>query len=145
MSFNKIILVGNLGRDPELRYTPDGTPVCNFSLATNERRRDPKTGENNDVTTWFRVTLWRRQAEVASQYLSRGKPVYIEGRLRVEEYTDRDGKLRHTLEVTATDMQFIGSAARSDETGAAPARAAAAASTNSMPEPSDGGDDEVPF
>src|SRR5438067_7558262 len=100
MSFNKIILVGNLGRDPELRYTPDGTTICNFSLATNERRRDPKTGENNDVTTWFRVTLWRRQAEVASQYLSRGKPVYIEGRLRVEEYTDRDGKLRHTLEVT---------------------------------------------
>ena len=145
MSFNKIILVGNLGRDPELRYTPDGTPVCNFSLATNERRRDPKTGENNDVTTWFRVTLWRRQAEVASQYLSRGKPVYIEGRLRVEEYTDRDGKLRHTLEVTATDMQFIGSAARADEAGAAPARAAAAASTNSMPEPSDGNDDEVPF
>jgi len=137
MSFNKIILVGNLGRDPELRY--------NFSLATNERRRDPKTGENNDVTTWFRVTLWRRQAEVASQYLSRGKPVYIEGRLRVEEYTDRDGKLRHTLEVTATDMQFIGSAARSDEAGAAPARAAAAAGTNSMPEPSDGSDDEVPF
>lgn len=143
MSFNKIILVGNLGRDPELRYTPDGTPVCNFSLATNERRRDPKTGENNDVTTWFRVTLWRRQAEVASQYLSRGKPVYIEGRLRVEEYTDRDGKVRHSLEVTATDMQFLGGAGRSDE-GVAPARAAAA-STNSMPEPADVTDDDVPF
>jgi len=146
MSFNKIILVGNLGRDPELRYTPDGTPVCSFSLATNERRRDRATGENNDVTTWFRVTLWRRQAEVASQYLSRGKPVYIEGRLRVEEYTDRDGKTRHSLEVTATDMQFIGSAQR-DEMGGAPAAKGAAAprSAGPPPEPTDLTDDDVPF
>jgi len=144
MSFNKIILVGNLGRDPELRYTPDGTPVCNFSLATNERRRDPKTGENNDITTWFRVTLWRRQAETASQYLTRGKSVYIEGRLRVEEWTDRDGKQRHTLEVTATDMQFIGGGARGDEAGAAPAKAAAAAS-DLTPEPTDLSDDDIPF
>src|SRR6266481_722818 len=82
MSFNKITLVGNLGRDPELRYTPQGTPVCSFSLATNERRKDRATGENNDITTWFRVTLWGRQAETASQYLTRGRPVYIEGRLR---------------------------------------------------------------
>ena len=115
MSFNKIILVGNLGRDPELRYTPQGTPVCSFSLATNERRKDRTTGENNDVTTWFRVTLWGRQAETASQYLQRGRPVYIEGRLRVEEWTDRDGKPRHTLEVHATDMQFIGGGARGEE------------------------------
>lgn len=144
MSFNKIILVGNLGRDPELRYTPDGTPVCTFSLATNERRRDRTTGENNDVTTWFRVTLWRRQAEVASQYLTRGKPVYIEGRLRVEEYTDRDGKTRHSLEVTATDMQFIGSARGGDEAGGPPARAAAA-QQHPGPEPTDLADDDVPF
>jgi single-strand DNA-binding protein len=106
MSFNKVILVGNLGRDPEIRYTPDGTPVCNFSMATTEKSK--KDGQPVEVTTWFRVTLWRRQAEVASQYLTKGKPVYIEGRLRVEEYTDREGKTRHTLEVTATDMQFIG-------------------------------------
>jgi len=145
MSFNKIILVGNLGRDPELRYTPDGTPVCTFSLATNERRRDRATGENNDVTTWFRVTLWRRQAEVASQYLSRGKPVYIEGRLRIEEYTDRDGKQRYSLEVTATDMQFIGSAQR-DEGGAPAARGAAAPrNAGPAPEPTDLTDDDVPF
>src|SRR5512141_1786727 len=108
MSFNKIILVGNLGRDPELRYTAQGTPVCSFSMATNERRKD-KNGEMQDQTTWFRVTLWNRQAETASQYLQKGKQVYIEGRLRVEEYTDRDGKPRQSLEVTATDMQFIGS------------------------------------
>lgn len=146
MSFNKIILVGNLGRDPELRYTPDGTPVCSFSLATNEKRRDRATGENTDVTTWFRVTLWRRQAEVASQYLTRGKPVYIEGRLRVEEYTDRDGKTRHSLEVTATDMQFIGAArGGGDDAGAPQARAAAAQPQHAGPEPTDLTDDDVPF
>ena len=144
MSFNKIILVGNLGRDPELRYTPQGTPVCSFSLATNERRKDRTTGENNDITTWFRVTLWGRQAETASQYLTRGRPVYIEGRLRVEEWTDRDGKPRHTLEVHATDMQFIGGGARSDEAGAAPAKAAAAAGEPAAP-PADLNDDDIPF
>lgn len=144
MSFNKIILVGNLGRDPELRYTPQGTPVCSFSLATNERRRDRTTGENNDITTWFRVTLWGRQAETASQYLTRGRPVYIEGRLRVEEWTDRDGKQRHTLEVHATDMQFIGGGARTDEASAAPAKAAAAAA-DSQPERTDLSEDDIPF
>lgn len=107
MSFNKITLVGNLGRDPELRYTPQGTPVCSFTMATNERRKD-KSGEFQDQTTWFRVTLWGRQAETASQYLTKGRPIYVEGRLRVEEWTDRDGKQRYTLEVHATDMQFIG-------------------------------------
>lgn len=145
MSFNKIILVGNLGRDPELRYTPQGTPVCSFSLATNERRKDRTTGENNDVTIWFRVTLWGRQAETASQYLQRGRPVYIEGRLRVEEWTDRDGKQRHTLEVHATDMQFIGGGGAKDEGTAAPsARAAAAAPEPSMSGP-EANDDDVPF
>jgi len=108
MSFNKIIIVGNLGRDPELRYTPQGNAVCNFSLATNEKKRD-KAGETQDVTTWFRVTLWGKQAENASKYLTKGSPIYVEGRLRVEEWTDRDGNNRHTLEVQGTEMQFIGS------------------------------------
>jgi single-strand DNA-binding protein len=145
MSFNKIILVGNLGRDPELRYTPQGTPVCSFSLATNEKRKDRTTGENQDLTTWFRVTLWGRQAETASQYLTRGRPVYIEGRLRVEEYTDRDGKLRHSLEVNASDMQFIGGGGRGEEGGAPQARGAAAAPGDSGPERTDLTDDDVPF
>ena len=145
MSFNKIILVGNLGRDPELRYTPQGTPVCSFSLATNEKRKDRTTGENNDVTTWFRVTLWGRQAETASQYLQRGRPVYIEGRLRVEEWTDRDGKARQTLEVHATDMQFIGAGGgRGEDAGAPPAKAATA-QANGAPEPTDLTDDDIPF
>ena len=111
MSFNKIIIVGNLGRDPELRYTPQGIAVCSFSMATNEKRRDT-SGELQDVTTWFKVTLWRQQAENAAKYLTKGSPVYIEGRLRIEEWTDRDNNNRYTLDVQATDMQFIGS--RSD-------------------------------
>ncbi len=109
MSFNKIIVVGNLGRDPELRYTPQGSAVCSFSMATSEKRRD-KGGDMQDVTTWFRVTLWEKKAELASKYLTKGSSVYIEGRLRIEEWTDKDGKNRSTLEVNGTDMQFIGSA-----------------------------------
>jgi single-strand DNA-binding protein len=116
MSFNKIIIVGNLGRDPELRYTPQGTAVCSFSVATSEKKRD-KGGDMQDVTTWFRVTLWGKQAETASKYLTKGKPVYLEGRLRIEEWTDRDGNNRQSLEVNATDMQFIGTGGRSDEYG----------------------------
>ena len=108
MSFNKIIIVGNLGKDPELRYTPQGTAVCSFSVATNEKRRD-KSGESQDATTWFRVTLWNKQAETASKYLTKGSQIYIEGRLRVEEWTDRDNQTRQSLEVNASDMQFIGS------------------------------------
>jgi single-strand DNA-binding protein len=107
MSFNKVIVVGNLGRDPELRYTPQGTAVCDFSIATNEKKRD-KAGEMQNVTTWFRVTLWNKLAENASKYLTKGSPVYIEGRLRIEEWTDKDGKNRSTLEINGTDMQFLG-------------------------------------
>ncbi|MDX6709162.1 MAG: single-strand DNA-binding protein [Blastocatellia bacterium] len=138
MSFNKIILVGNLGRDPELRYTPQGTPVCSFTLATNERRKD-KAGEMQDVTTWFRITLWGRQAETASQYLTKGRPVYVEGRLRVEEWTDRDGKARHTLEIHATDMQFIGGAR--NEEGSVPR----GASEPGLPPSETAEDDDIPF
>ena len=142
MSFNKIILVGNLGRDPELRYTAQGTPVCSFSMATNERRKD-RNGEMQDHTTWFRVTLWNRQAETASQYLQKGRQVYIEGRLRVEEYIDRDGKPRQSLEVTASDMQFIGG--RGDEQFAERAASANAGGGSSSEPPGDLSDDDIPF
>lgn len=111
MSFNKIILIGNLGRDPELRYTPQGIAVCSFSMATNEKRKD-KSGELQDITTWFKVTLWRQQAENAAKYLTKGSPVYIEGRLRIEEWTDRENNNRYTLDVQATDMQFISAGSR---------------------------------
>ncbi len=158
MSFNKIILVGNLGRDPELRYTPQGKAVCSFSMATNEKRRD-KTGEFQDVTTWFKVTLWGNQAETASKYLSKGRPVYIEGRLRIEEWTDRDNNNRYTLDVQATDMQFI-SAGREDggvdggqddfetHSGPAPTSSSAGASSgqsSSAPASAAPADDDIPF
>lgn len=142
MSFNKVILVGNLGRDPEQRYTPQGTPVCSFSMATNERRKD-KSGEMQDQTTWFRVTIWGRMAETATQYLTKGMQVYIEGRLRVEEWTDRDGKPRHTLEVHATDMQFIGGNNQQEDRHERAASASAGAGTGGD-DPA-GDDDDIPF
>ncbi|HST52519.1 MAG TPA: single-stranded DNA-binding protein [Pyrinomonadaceae bacterium] len=149
MSFNKIIIVGNLGRDPELRYTPQGTAVCNFSVATNERRRD-KAGEQQDVTTWFRVNAWGRQAENVSKYLAKGRRVYVEGRLHVEEWNDRDGKSRYTLEVNASDIQFLDSAAdvegipvRQHSQAAAPAsQTSGGGGTPREPEIED---DEIPF
>ena len=147
MSFNKIIIIGNLGRDPELRYTPQGNAVCNFSVATNEKRRD-KAGELQDLTTWFRVTLWGKQAENGSKYLTKGSPVYIEGRLRVDDWTDRDGQQRYTLEVHATDMQFI-SGGRPDDHDSDPGGdsetnfdAAEGTDTSTGPAPSD---DDIPF
>lgn len=151
MSFNKIIIVGNLGRDPELRYTPQSIAVCDFSLATNEKKKD-KSGEMQEVATWFRVTLWRNQAENAAKYLKKGSPVYIEGRLSLEEWTDRDGNTRQTLAVQATDMHFISGGARNDEysgdSGEAPQFAGPA--SGSSPKSSAAAapaaaDDDIPF
>jgi len=151
MSFNKVIIVGNLGRDPELRYTPQGTAVCNFSMATTEKRKD-KSGEFQDVTTWFRVTLWDKKAEVAAKYLQKGKPVYIEGRLKIDEWTDRDGKDRYTLDVTATDMQFIGSASDRDSGYSSensdmdmPSEPASSSSSTAAAAGSSATDDDIPF
>ena len=151
MSFNKIILVGNLGRDPELRYTPQGVAVCDFSMATNERKKD-KSGEYQDVPTWFRITLWRNQAENAAKYLKKGNPVYIEGRLSLEEWTDRDGNTRQTLTVQATDMHFI-SGGRNDDYANEPSETPQFAGPSSAPAGGGGAapraqtpvDDDIPF
>lgn len=107
MSFNKITIIGNLGRDPELRYTPQGDAVCDFSVAVNDRKKD-KSGEFQDVTTWFKVTFWGKQGENASKYLTKGRQVYVEGRLQLEEWTDRDGNPRQTLAIRGSELQFIG-------------------------------------
>jgi len=142
-SFNKIIIVGYLGRDPELRYTPDGTPVCNFSVATTERKKD-KSGEFRDVTTWFRVVLWRRQAEIAAQYLAKGRQVYVEGRLTQTEYQDRDGVNRTSLEVQGTDVHFIGP--REDEAaGGAPKRERNTQSAPASEDVPPVTEDDIPF
>lgn len=108
-SFNKIVIVGYLGRDPEIKYTQNGEPVCNFSVATSEKKKD-RTGEAQDITTWFRVTVWGKRAEAANQYLAKGRQVYVEGRLRMESFTDREGNERNTLSVTATEVMFLGTA-----------------------------------
>src|SRR5690348_5703542 len=132
MSFNKITIVGYLGLDPELRYTPQGTALCKMSIATTERRKNA-TGEMEEHTTWFRVTAWGRQAELANEYLAKGRQVYIEGRLRLEEYTDREGQKRFSAEVSATEIQFLGHRSEGMEEIASasqsPAMAPAAAST----------------
>lgn len=106
-SLAKIILVGNLGRDAELKYTPSGAAVLEFTLAVNERGADRGAG-GAETTTWFRVNLWGKQAETLKQYLVKGKQVYVDGRLRVREYTDRDGKNRTSLEVRADQIQLLG-------------------------------------
>lgn len=147
MSFNKIIIVGNLGRDPELRYTPQGVAVCNFSVATNEKKRD-KSGELQDVTTWFRVTLWRNQAENASKYLQKGSPVYVEGRLGLEEWTDRDGNNRYTLEVQGSEMHFIGGRGEGQPMGTSDEAEFAGPATGSGgagAAPKAATDDDIPF
>ncbi len=151
MSFNKIILIGNLGKDPELRYTPAGDAVCDFTMATNERKKD-KSGEFQDVTTWFRVTLWRKQAENAAKFLAKGRQVYIEGRLGLEEWTDRDGNQRQTLAVQATEMQFIGSRGdgapsqsnEGEQEFAGPA-ASKPSSSGAAPAPQTSSEDDIPF
>ena len=104
---NKIIVIGNVGRDPEMRYTPSGQAVTSFSIASNRRYRTAD-GEQREETEWFNVSAFGRLSEICNQYLTRGQQVYIEGRLRGRSYTDRDGQPRYSLEVTATEMQMLG-------------------------------------
>jgi single-strand DNA-binding protein len=151
-SFNKIIIVGYLGRDPELKYTPQGTAICDFSVATTERRKD-KSGEMQEATTWFRVSLFGRQAEVASQYLTKGRQVYVEGQLSQREWTDKDGNARTSLEVRGSEIQFLSPASETSEQPQQPvaAKATAAASGDNRksqaarqkPRPVE--EDEIPF
>ena len=114
--YQKITIVGNLGRDPEMRYMPDGTAVTNLSIATNRRWTDRSSGEQREETTWFRVDIWGRQAEAANQYLSRGRQVLVEGRLRPDPetggprlYTRQDGTVGSSFELRAESVQFLGS------------------------------------
>src|SRR5215216_2179182 len=149
-SFNKITIVGYLGRDPELRYTPQGTPVCDFSVATTERRKD-KSGDTQEVTTWFRVSMFGRQAEIASQYLSKGRQVYIEGQLSQREWTDKEGAARTSLEVRGSDIQFLSPAPEGEQPQVSTAKAiAATAGEARRPQPikqksSRVEEDEIPF
>ncbi len=107
-SVNKVILVGNCGRDPEVRYAPSGTAICNISVATSSRRKDKTSGESIEDTQWHRVTFYDRLAEIAGEYLKKGRPVYVEGRLKYGKYTDKDGIERNTVDIVATEMQLLG-------------------------------------
>lgn len=109
---NKAIILGNLGADPEVRYTPNNTAVCNASVATSERWRDKQTGEDREKTEWHRVVLFNRLGEVAGEYLRKGSKVYIEGRLQTRKWQGQDGQDRYTTEIVANEMQMLDSAER---------------------------------
>ena len=108
-SINKVLLIGNLGTDPEMRAFANGEAVCNLRLATSEQWKDKTTGEARESTEWHRVVLFRRLAEIAGQYLKKGSQVYIEGRLKTRKWQDKDGQERYTTEIEASEMKMLGS------------------------------------
>ena len=107
-SVNKVILVGNCGRDPEVRYMPSGQAVATVSVATSSRRKDKNTGETVEDTQWHRVTFYDRLAEIAGEYVRKGRPIYVEGRLKYGKYTDQSGVERNTVDIIATELQLLG-------------------------------------
>ncbi len=148
-SVNKVILVGNLGADPETRYLSSGDAVTNVRLATTESWKDKASGEKKEMTEWHRVVFYRRLAEIAGQYLKKGSSVYIEGRIRTRKWQDKDGQDRYTTEVEATEMQMLGSR---QGMGDAPPReydSAPSAAPARKPAPSASNiadmDDDIPF
>ena len=168
-SVNKVILVGNCGRDPEIRYLPSGQAVANVSVATSTRRKDKNTGESIESTEWHRVTFYDRLAEIAGEYVRKGRPIYVEGRLKYGKYTDQAGAEKSTVDIIATELQLLGGregmggpGGDGDEGGggapaprrmapSAPApRAAAAPAPRQAPPPRpasgfDDMDDDIPF
>ena len=163
-SINKVILIGNLGRDPEVRYTPNGNAICNISVATTRNWKDKTSGDKVEETEWHRVVFYDRLAEIAGEYLKKGRPVYVEGRLKTRKWQDKDGKDVYTTEVIADNMQLLGGREgmggdsdggydRSErESRPAPAPRSAPASRPAPPKPApkastgfDDMDDDIPF
>ncbi len=138
-SVNKAILIGNLGKDPELRYTGSGTAVCNFSIATTEKWRDQQSNEMKERTEWHNIVLWGRQGENAKEYLQKGSPVYIEGRIQTRSYDDKEGNKRWITEIVGQRMQFLGRRGETqrDDNSAPPPDVAA--------QPMADEDDDLPF
>ena len=161
-SVNKVILIGNLGKDPETRYMPNGEAVTNITLATTETWKD-KSGEKQEKTEWHRVTFYRKLAEIAGEYLKKGSQVYVEGRLQTRKWTDKEGHERYTTEIIADRMQMLGSRQgagggmseggpkeRGGERGGEAREPAAAAAAGGKPAGKKGGgfddlDDDIPF
>lgn len=160
-SVNKVILVGNCGRDPEIRYLPSGSAVANVSVATTSRRKDKTSGESVEETQWHRVTFFDRLAEIVGEYVKKGRPIYVEGRLVYRKYTDKDGVEKTATDIVATEMQLLGGRegmggpSGDEEGGGAPRRSAPpprapapAAQRPAASKPSTGFDDmddDIPF
>ena len=156
-SVNKVILIGNLGRDPETRYMPNGEAVTNITLATTETWKDRTSGERQEKTEWHRVTFYRRLAEIAGEYLKKGSQVFVEGRLETRKWTDKEGKDRYTTEIIASEMKMLGSRPgagtpnydASDDSGASRPAAKSAAGANRPAAKTPGSisdmDDDIPF
>ncbi|MBN2692009.1 MAG: single-stranded DNA-binding protein [Burkholderiaceae bacterium] len=163
-SVNKVILVGNLGKDPEVRYAPSGAAICNITLATSRNWKDKASGEKREETEWHRVVFYDKLAEIAGEYLKKGRPVYVEGRLKTRKWTDKDGADKYTTEIIAEEMQLLGgreggSGGGADDGGynrsreaestrapsrPAPSRAPAPAASKAASDFSDM-DDDIPF
>lgn len=153
---NKVILVGNLGSDPETRYMPSGDAVTNISVATTESWKDKQTGEQKEKTEWHRVVMFRRLGEIAAEYLRKGSQVYIEGKLRTNKWKDRDGNDRYTTEIIADEMQMLGgrggagggdysSGGGSNAPSGDGSRGQSGGGKDSPPPPADDFDDDIPF
>ena len=154
-SVNKVILIGNLGKDPEVRYAPSGSAICNITLATSRQWKDKTSGEKQEETEWHRVVFYDRLAEIAGEYLKKGRPVYVEGRLKTRKWTDKEGVEKYTTEIVASEMQLLGSreGTGGDEAGggqrSAPASRPAAGRPAATAAKSSSGfadmDDDIPF
>jgi single-strand DNA-binding protein len=157
MALNKVMLIGNLGADPEVRYMPSGGAVTNLRLATSERWKDKQTGENQERTEWHRIVLFNRQAEIAGEYLRKGSKIYIEGSIRTNKWQAQDGQDRYTTEIVAREMQFLDSkqsggtadfGAPQQQSSPAPNQPPQNQPTSapqSAPVDSDGFEDDIPF
>lgn len=143
VSVNKVIIVGNLGRDPEVRYMPSGDAIANIAVATSYKSKDKSTGEQKELTEWHRISFFGKLAEIVGQYLKKGSSVYVEGRLQTRKYTDKDGIERYATEIIAENMQMLGGRGEQQERQE-PAAPAARPTPKPAPNFSDM-DDDIPF
>jgi len=144
MSLNKAMLIGNLGKDPELRFTPSGRAVARFPVATSEQWTDAN-GQRQDRTEWHNIVVWGKQAESCGQYLSKGRQVFIEGSIRSRQYDDKEGQKRYITEVIAQRVQFLGGGGRGDGAGGGAGRGAQSAGGDEMAPAPAPEDDDIPF
>jgi single-strand DNA-binding protein len=148
-SVNKVIIVGNLGRDPEVRYTPNGDSVTNVTIATTDTWKDKGTGEKKEATEWHRVVFFGKLAEIAGQYLKKGRQVYVEGALRTRKWQDKEGQERYTTEIVASEMKMLGSREGMSDAPPRESGSGGGGRPAAAPQPAGGGfndfEDDIPF